>query len=113
MSAILTEEENDCIKNLETIIENSENKEQTHFKDFCNTYGFFDNFVSFKKAVFSFREKAIFKILSTLIDDQYLISFWLEQGFFHESLLKEFQQRYILKNILFKIRNYLIDYYKN
>jgi len=104
------EDISDFINNIENLIDSMENKENPSFETFCKNYGYFDNFVDFKKTYFNFLRTTNQELINKLNDEQTLISFWMKNGFFHESLLKQFQQRFILKSILKKVADVTIDF---
>jgi len=99
----------DFINNIQDFIGSMENKESPSFETFCNNYGYFNNFVDFKKTYFNFLKTTNQDLINKLNNEQDLISFWLKNGFFHESLLKEFQQRFMLKSILKKVADATMD----
>lgn len=102
------------INQLDELINTVENKENQTFNSFCEKFGHLDNFISFKQAYNNFLKSNTNKeLLNNLYDEQFFVNFWLKKGFVHESLLREHQQRRLLKAILKRVNATTKELLKN
>ena len=103
------EEYHAFINQIDELINTVENRQNQTFTVFCDIFGQLDNFIKFKQAYFNFLKTTFKIILSKLNDEQLLINIWSKKGFVHESLLREHQQRRLLKAILKKVKTITKD----
>ncbi len=114
MSLNSQEDHSTFIDQLDELINTVENKENHTFNSFCEKFGHLDNFISFKQAYINFLKSTTSKeLLNKLYDEQFFVNFWLKKGFVHESLLREHQQRRLLKAILKKVNAVTKELSKN
>ena len=103
MTHTLKKENDSFFSNLTELCSSIKNRENPTFSEFTKKYGKVDNVISFKKTLTNFLGQR--NILFPKIEgENFMIKFWQKQGYFHESLLREWQQ----KEVLFKFFEYLL-----